>query len=355
MSRLPQDAAIINIACIPVVDNEAPGKQQHAEIVDLDFHYVAWVIPHIANGSVQVVKLGSAEKIDKLLSGYKSNIETEEAARSLGVPGTNNNASDEKIIESAENLSKLLIAPLEPHLDGVTQIFLSPEGALWEIPWDALLTSDGKFLIETYQTTYVISGRELAGKSVEASNLGKPVIFANPNYDLDVQQMEIRVDKDRESTRATVGGYFGELPGTAKEANSIRPGIENFTNQSCDLFTWENAQESKFKKLHRPRVLVLSTHGFYLGDESVDQMSLHNPLIRCGLALAGCNQRDEAARQNKEDGILTGLEIIGTDLRGTELVVLSACETAVGQAQGGEGVVGLRQACLLYTSDAADE
>ena len=352
MSRLPQDAAIINIACIPVVDNEAPGKQQQAENVDLDFHYVAWVIPHIANGSVQVVKLGSAEKIDKLLSGYKSNIETEEAARSLGVPGTNSNASDEKIIESAENLSKLLIAPLEPHLDGVTQIFLSPEGALWEIPWDALLTSDGKFLIETYQTTYVISGRELAGKSVEASNLGKPVIFANPNYDLDVQQMEIRVDKDRESTRATVGGYFGELPGTAKEANSIRPGIENFTNQSCDLFTWENAQESKFKKLHRPRVLVLSTHGFYLGDESVDQMSLHNPLIRCGLALAGCNRRDEAARQNKEDGILTGLEIIGTDLRGTELVVLSACETAVGQAQGGEGVVGLRQAFQLAGAES---
>ena len=352
MSRLPQDAAIINIACIPIVDFDVSKEQEQSEIVDLDFHYVAWIIPHIANGSVQIVDLGPAEEIDKLLSDYKANIETEGASRSLGVPNTTNKANENKTKESSESLSKLLIASLEPHLDGITQIFISPDGALWQIPWDALLTSDGKFLIETYQTTYVISGRELAGKSVEASNLGKPVIFANPNYDLDVQQMEIRVDKDQAPTRASVGGYFGELPGTAKEADSIRPSIENFTNQSCDFLTWENAQEAKFKKLHRPRVLVLSTHGFYLDDESVDQMSLHNPLIRCGLALAGCNQRDEALRQNKEDGILTGLEIIGTDLRGTELVVLSACETAVGQAQDGEGVVGLRQAFQLAGAES---
>ena len=108
------------------------------------------------------------------------------------------------------------------------------------------------------------------------------------------------------------------------------------------------AQESSFKQLHRPRSLVLSTHGYFDKYEAKKSGDIDvNPLLRCGLALTGANNRQKAMEEGKEDGILTGLEIVGTDLRGTELVVLSACETGLGEVTSGEGVAGLRQAFQL--------
>src|SRR5262249_3767193 len=119
------------------------------------------------------------------------------------------------------------------------------------------------------------------------------------------------------------------------------------------------ATETAFKALHGPRLLHIATHGFFLPDQPRDpaasralarlsfgartSASGEDLLLRSGLALAGANPRQSGA----DDGILTALEVSGTDLYGTQLVVLSACETGLGKAITGDGVYGLRRALVL--------
>ena len=141
--------------------------------------------------------------------------------------------------------------------------------------------------------------------------------------------------------RSWKGTRFSPLASSAAEADAIAPSIKEFTTKEPKLLTSSDARESAFKNLHRPKVLAISTHGYFERDKRIS-----NPLLRCGLAMSGANNRQKAMVEGKEDGILTGLEIVGTDLRGTELVVLSACETGLGEVTSGEGVAGLRQAQL---------
>jgi CHAT domain-containing protein len=145
--------------------------------------------------------------------------------------------------------------------------------------------------------------------------------------------------------------HFTRLPGTRAEAQYLEQllGVRAFTDR------W--AVEALLKRHPSPRILHIATHGVFLPNQPMSAdlgparswASCENPLLRSALALAAANLTGTRGVLPEEagDGILTALEVAGLDLLGTELVVLSACETGLGQYAVGEGVYGLRRAFML--------
>jgi CHAT domain-containing protein len=139
-------------------------------------------------------------------------------------------------------------------------------------------------------------------------------------------------------------GRAQRLPFTALEAEKITPVLQRYAGMPPRVVTQEQALPAEVLQVQSPRVVVLSTHGFFLDEKAARQEE--NPLLRCGLLLAGCNNAEQA-KPGQNTGVLSGLQVAGCDLRGCELVVLSACETGLGDVRHGEGVAGLRQAFQL--------
>jgi CHAT domain-containing protein len=121
--------------------------------------------------------------------------------------------------------------------------------------------------------------------------------------------------------------------------------------------TGADALESRITACRSPRILHIATHGFFLPDRlpsrGGETLATHpletNPLLRSGLALAGANAWLDGAAlpEEADDGLLTAEDVTGMNLAGTELVVLSACDTGLGEYRSGEGVFGLRRAFAL--------
>ena len=319
-----------------------------------------WVITH-RSGVEQsdLATLGPAHSIASAISRWRKAVESEAAMADV----------------HARELARVIWDPIAEAVGDAEHVIISPDGALWLVPFEALVLEDGRYLIEEKQISYVISGRYLAGQDEEESGARGAVVLAAPDYDLELAAAVSASQPALEEVRysgALGAARFGRLEGSAREAEVLRPQLTKLLgHEEPQVLTGAVATEAAFKAVARPRVLVLSTHGFFLQDQDYSAASfadrsplsrtlllppvpattqpaveIENPLVRCGLALAGANNR-ASAPPGADDGILTGLEIVGADLRGTELVVLSACETGVGEIQVGEGVAGLRQAFQL--------
>ena len=143
------------------------------------------------------------------------------------------------------------------------------------------------------------------------------------------------------------GEKFPPLPGTAYEARCI-PSLLPGTRDQKTVLQKKAATKRAVIKSKIPRVMHLATHGFFLDEDRIALGDQYEKLLlRSGLVFAGANQRYLGKPHKGDDGHLTALEVTGMDLHGTELVVLSACSTGVGEVVNGEGVFGLRRAFSL--------
>lgn len=280
--------------------------------------YAAYVVS--GKGTPRLVDLGEAAAIEDAIGKLRT---------ALADPDNDN------VMALAGKLHGLTFAKLAPALGTSKQIIIAPDGALNVVPFAAL--HDGKqYLVKNYTFTYVTSGRDLLRLGARANGkTANPVIFADPDFDGPKS-----TQPPTRRSRAMQGLRWPRLPGTAEEADALERSLPGAT-----IYRAKQATETTLKSLRGPRILHLATHGFFLSDADA---SLENPLLRSGLVFAGANGLASGA----DDGVVTALEASTLDLRGTRLVVLSACETGVGKITNGEGVYGLRRAFVIAGAES---
>ena len=257
--------------------------------------------------------------------------------------------------------------PIEAALGGAKRVYVATDAALNLFPIGLLADENGKCLFEKYDLRLVNSTRELVEGS-SASTAKTAVLMGNPSFDLSEAQQRAALTKVNAGAVAapeadtaaasrginTIGGKLNPLPATQAEIDSIAK-LLSAAGWQVKSFTGDLALEESLMAQKRPRIIHLATHGFFLPDQPFvketaqgvkQRIKIDDPMLRSGLFFAGADRAQAGAPQAKglEDGILTAFEATQLDLQGTELVVLSACETGSGDWKNGEGVFGLRRA-----------
>lgn len=336
-AEIPVDAALVEFAVYLPFDfknddfNNAYGVPR----------YVAYILRK--NGNVKFAEIGDKKTIDKTIVDFR---------KALSDPKNKDlktfaRAADEKIMK-----------PIRAALGDSKQIFVSPDGDLNLIPFESLIDEKGNYLIEKFSFNYLTSGRDFLRMKKTGDNKGEFLIIANPSFS---GENETKIDVKTSgltTTRNMSDTYFAPLAGTLVEARSIQNLFPD-----AQILAEKQATESALKEINAPRILHIATHGFFLENADETKASkgsqnrnanaeteTENPLLRSGIALAGANKNKNS--NAKEDGILTALEASGLNLWGTKLVVLSACDTGIGEVKNGEGVYGLRRAFTLAGTES---
>ena len=339
---LPAKSALVEFARINIFDFKASGGDDPWQPP----RYVAFLLL-AGNDQPALVDLGSADGIDRAVTDFKkavSNLKDKTGAQT---------------VTAGKRLYQSVFAPLKSRLAGVERLFLSPDGNLNLIPFETLSDESGRFLIQDYTINYLSAGRDALafGQNGSGQGAGKVVLFGDPDFDLSndrKRQVLTSMGLPEPVPTTTVrsvdlrGFNFSRLKGTREEVEAIA-GL--FGSGQVETYLGPQALEEVLRNLVQPKILHLATHGFFLSDVQLRRITGRqkgkagdgyvNPLVRSGLALAGANR---ALSGGGADGIVTAEKVLGLKLRGAELVVLSACETGLGEVKSGEGVFGLRRA-----------
>jgi CHAT domain-containing protein/tetratricopeptide (TPR) repeat protein len=338
-AALPPQSVLIELMAYTDRPLQAPPESSEAGC-SAQLRYVALVL--FPDASTQAVDLGPAEPIDQLAWRLRNSLAIRDA--SFQAP--------------AQELHARVIQPLLPLLSGARHLFLSTDGQLALVPFAALHDGD-RFLIDSFDLSYLTSGKELLPRPEDVEPSCSMVVMADPDFRASCRPAGL--ESTSSPRTETAERPWVPLPGTRQEAEALRRLMPQ-----AQVFLGAEATKERLLGLAAPGVLHVATHGFFLEDTaSVPQGSravVHfgalgrkpsgprpsDPLLRSGLVLASgdasaCEDTWNCAAVSHRS-LVTALELGGLDLWGTQLVVLSACDTGRGEVKLGQGVYGLRRA-----------
>ncbi|NEO45495.1 MAG: tetratricopeptide repeat protein [Moorea sp. SIO4A3] len=309
--QIPADAALVEL-----VRYESFGK----------LRYGAYIL--YQSGEPQAIDLGEVEAIDKAVEKLRERLRVD-------------NSRTKNIKTAARELDQMVMQPVRQVLGETKTILLSPDAALNLIPFEALVDENNQYLVENYQITYLTSGRDLLRQNPH-NNRQSPLVMADPFYYTKIVAVNRSIDH---ISQLFATKNFGRLEGTAEEAKAIKTTMGLSDNQ---IKTKGQATENALKQVKNPDFIHIATHGFFLEPSSENSTNVDNPLFRSGLVFAGVEKRQSGG----DDGVFTANEATLLNLVGTQLVVLSACDTGIGEISAGEGIYGLRRAFVIAGSES---
>jgi CHAT domain-containing protein/tetratricopeptide (TPR) repeat protein len=322
---LPEDGVLVEMIRCEIFSFTALAGRWTAA------RYLALVVAAGAPDAVALADLGNADAIDALIAQLLTAISAEAEAETA---------------EVSTRLRRAVFDPLLPHVGDRTRVVIAPDGELAKLPFEILRLDGERRVIDDYIVSYVSVGRDLLPSPQADAEPGPALVLADPDFDYDG------------GSGTTAPHPIGHLfRGLAKENIRWDPltatreeGLAVGKLLDVEPVLGRDAAEPRVANAQSPRVLHLATHGFFLADLELAHQS---PLLRSGVVLAGGNRTfaGQPLAASLGNGVLNAEDVLALDLRGTDLVVLSACDTALGSVRNGEGVFGLRRAFPLAGAD----
>lgn len=269
----------------------------------------------------------------------------------------------------SKQLYNLIWSKLEPYINEGDEVYFSPSGLLHQMNIEVLQDGNGKLVNDKYRLHRVSSTRELCIDRPKIEHTSA-VLYGGLTYDMDSTALlaQSRVYSHTDDYIAIRGfvadstqqrGSWSPLNAAEDEVRTISTELNRHQIKTTKYIHTFGTEES-FKTLSGKKISIihLATHGFFYTNEEAQKKSYFerlntdlgvarpdNSLKRSGLILAGAQLAwdGQPIPDRVEDGILLAEEIAAMDLSGTDLVVLSACETGLGEITS-EGVFGLQRA-----------
>lgn len=309
-------------------------------------YYVALIVAADSKRPKMVVLENGVELENKYLKSYQTNIQLKR---------------EDKF--SYEQFWQPIATSIAQY-DALKKIYLSLDGVYNKISLSSLYnTVTDSYLFYEVNVEIVTNTKDILSVSTEVPPLinQSAVLIGYPKYELKTSfennsdtlwRNEFENLKSDTLSRFIKNGIVTSLPGTKKEVETIAV-ILRENKMTTDVYLEMNASESQIKNLTNPYILHIATHGFFKSSSNEEarpemlasKRYVENPLRGSGLLLAGAQNtiNGQKAQSTGENGILTAAEAMNLNLDKTQLVVMSACETGLGEIKNGEGVYGLQR------------